>query len=134
MTPQEKARQLRPLIEKASASLSDDDALEGIELFPHYAIGVEYHMNDRFMWNEKLYKVLQDHTSSTEWAPDISPSLYVEVTPSGVIPVWRQPTGSTDAYMTGDKVHYPDEEGPVYISTMDYNVYAPDVYGWSLDI
>lgn len=21
-------------------------------------------------------------------------------------------------------------DGPVYVSTMDYNTYAPDVYGW----
>lgn len=33
--------------------------------------------------------------------------------------------------MTGDKVHYPDKDGPVYESTMDYNTYAPDVYGWA---
>ena len=34
--------------------------------------------------------------------------------------------------MTGDKVHYPTAEDPVYQSDMDYNVYAPDVYGWHL--
>lgn len=37
-----------------------------------------------------------------------------------------------DVYMTGDKVHYPDAEGPVYVSTVDNNVWAPDVYGWSV--
>ena len=129
---QERARHLRQLILKATTSLSDDDALEAIELFPHYAVGVAYHTDDRFMWNDKLYKVLLDHTSSEEWRPDTAPSLYVEVTPSGVIPVWRQPTGSTDAYMTGDKVHYPDEEGPVYVSLYDYNTWEPTAYGWDL--
>lgn len=132
MTPQEKARLLRPFIEKASASLSDEDALSAVELFPHYAIGVPYTIGERFFWHEngKLYKVLQGHTSSAEWTPDTAVSLYVEVTPPGVIPVWKQPTGAQDAYMIGDKVHYPDEEGPVYISIVDNNVWAPNVYGW----
>lgn len=128
----DKARHLRSIILKATTSLSDDDALEAVELFPHYSVGIEYKKDDRFMWAEsgKLYKVLQNHTSSAEWKPDISPSLYVEVTPSGVIPVWRQPQSAVDAYMTGDKVHYPDEDGPVYISIVDNNVWEPTVYGW----
>lgn len=134
MTYQEKARALRPLIEKAAASLSDDDALEAVELFPHYAVDIAYQTGDRFLWleNGKLYKVLQAHTSSAEWTPDTAVSLYVEVTPPGVIPVWKQPTGAQDAYMTGDKVHYPDEDGPVYVSTVDNNVWQPGVYGWDL--
>lgn len=134
MTPQEKARRLRPLIEKASASLSDEDALSAVELFPHYATGIAYQTGDRFLWEEdgKLYKVLQAHTSSAEWTPDAAVSLYVEVTPPGVIPVWKQPTGATDAYMTGDKVYYPDENGDVYISAVDNNVWQPGVYGWNL--
>ena len=128
----DKARHLRSIILKATTSLSDDDALEAVELFPHYDVDIQYKKDDRFLWtdNGKLYKVLQDHTSAAEWKPDISPSLYVEVTPSGVIPVWRQPQSAVDAYMTGDKVHYPDENGPVYISIVDNNVWEPGVYGW----
>lgn len=129
---QDRARHLRSIILKATTSLSDDDALEAVELFPHYVVNIQYKKDDRFLWtdNGKLYKVLQDHTSAAEWKPDISPSLYVEVTPSGVIPVWRQPLSAVDAYMTGDKVHYPDENGPVYISIVDNNVWEPTVYGW----
>lgn len=132
---QDHARHLRSIILKATTSLSDDDALEAVELFPHYDVNIQYKKDDRFLWtdNGKLYKVLQDHTSAAEWKPDISPSLYVEVTPSGVIPVWRQPLSAVDAYMAGDKVHYPDEEGPIYVSTVDNNVWEPGVYGWELE-
>lgn len=35
-------------------------------------------------------------------------------------------------YMTGDKVHYLTKDDPVYISNIDYNVWAPDVYGWTI--
>ena len=36
MTLIELAQKLRPLIEKAALSLSDEDALEGINLFPNW--------------------------------------------------------------------------------------------------
>ena len=129
MTPQEKARILRPIIEKAAASLSDEDALEAVELFPHYIIGHDYVVNERFVWeqNGKLYKVLQNHTSADEWTPDTAVSLYVEVTPPGVIPEWKQPVGSADAYMKDDKVRHIEK---VWISLIDNNVWEPGVYGW----
>ena len=130
MTPQEKARALRPLIEKAAVSLSDEDALDGIELFAPWAADTAYALDVRVRYNEKLYKCVQAHTSQPEWTPDGIPALWTEVAKPGEIPVWRQPTGAQDAYMMGDKVHYPDANGPVYQSILDNNIWAPDVYGW----
>ena len=132
MTPQEKARQLRPLIVKASASLSDEDALKAIELFPVWAVGETYELGIRVRYSGKLYRCEQAHTSQAEWQPTQTLALWTEVAEPGTIPVWRQPTGVQDAYMTGDKVHYPDEYGPIYISIIDANVWAPDIYGWEL--
>ena len=37
MTYTERARALRPYIEKASTSLTDEDALQAVELFPQWA-------------------------------------------------------------------------------------------------
>ena len=45
---QDHARHLRSIILKATTSLSDSDALEAVELFPHYEVGVEYKRDDRF--------------------------------------------------------------------------------------
>jgi len=66
--------------------------------------------------------------------PDATPALYTEVAKPGKIPVWRQPSGAQDAYNTGDKVHYPDADGPVYESTVDNNVWNPADYpaGWKI--
>lgn len=132
MTPQEKARQLRPLIEKAAESLPDDDALEAVELFPVWATGVSYTADERVSYAEKLYRCVQSHTSQADWTPDATPALWTEVAKPGEIPVWKQPTGAQDAYMKGDKVHYPGKDDPVYISTVDNNVWEPGVYGWDL--
>ena len=127
-----KAHLLRSLIEKAAASLSDEDALEGVELFPVWAPGVAYLVTERVRYEGQLYRCEQAHTSQEGWEPDITPAMWTPVAEPGEIPVWRQPTGAQDAYRIGDKVHYPTKDDPVYVSTIDYNTYAPDVYGWEL--
>ena len=128
----EKAYKLREMIEKAAVSLSDGDSLEAVELFPVWAVGVEYAVGVRIRYLGKLYKVVQAHTSQIDWTPDATPALYVEVAEPGTIPVWKQPTGAHDVYNKGDLVHYPAAESPVYESTIDNNSWAPDVYGWAL--
>lgn len=134
MTPQEKARALRPLIVKASASLSDEDALEAVELFAVWAADIAYTVSQRISYGDKLYRCVQAHTAQIGWEPDKTPALWTEVAKPGEIPVWRQPTGAQDAYNKGDKVHYPNADSPVYVSTIDNNVWSPDAYpqGWEV--
>lgn len=126
------ALKLRSMIEKAAASLDDKDAIEAVELFPLWAADTEYAADVRVRYADKLYRCVQAHTSQSGWTPDVTPALWTEVAKPGEIPVWRQPTGAQDAYMTGDKVHYPTADDPVYISTVDNNVWQPGVYGWEL--
>lgn len=83
MKPQEKARALRPLIEKASAFLSDEDALGAVELFPVWAVGVEYTDGKRVRDGEELFKCIQPHTSQTDWRPSITPALWQKVEKPG---------------------------------------------------
>lgn len=128
----EHAYKLRELMHKAAASLSDEDALEAVELFPVWKADTEYTVDQRIRHDGKLYRCVQAHTSQTGWEPDETPALWTEVAKPGEIPVWRQPTGTQDAYNKGDKVHYPDADGPVYESTLDSNVWEPGVYGWEL--
>lgn len=129
----ETLNRIRNLIYKASASLSDTDALNGIELFPAWKAETAYEAQQRVRYNGKLYRCEQAHTSQANWTPDATPALWTEVAEPGTIPVWKQPTGAQDAYRLGDKVKYPDENGPVYVCTIDYNIYAPNVAGWELE-
>ena len=128
----EHAYKLRELMHKASVSLTDEDALDGIELFPLWVAGVAYEVDQRIRYEDKLYRCVQAHTSQIGWEPPAVPALWTEVAKPGEIPVWRQPTGAQDAYMAGDKVHYPTADDPVYVSTVDNNVWQPGVYGWEL--
>lgn len=129
-----KAISLRAMIERSSASLSDNDALEAVELFPVWAADTEYAADVRVRYGEKLYRCVQAHTSQTGWEPDKTPALWTEVAKPGEIPVWKQPTGAQDAYNKGDRVHYPDADGPVYESLIDGNVWSPVAYpaGWEV--
>jgi hypothetical protein len=130
----EHAYKIREMLHKASASLADTDALEAIELLPAWQNDTDYVVDVRVRYDDKLYRCVQTHHSQTDWTPDATPALWTEVAKPGEIPVWRQPTGAQDAYNTGDKVHYPDADGPVYESIVDNNVWSPEDYlaGWKM--
>lgn len=124
-----KLEKLRQLIIKASASLSDTDALNGVELFAVWASDTDYAVGDRVSYEGTLYKCLTAHTSQSTWTPDASPSLWVRVDdPSIEWPEWVQPVGSTDAYAKGAKVSHNEKH---WISDTDGNVWEPGVYGWT---
>ena len=130
----EKARKLREIIEGMAVNLDDATAVESAELFPAWdGNGVTYAVDQRVRYNGVLYKVLQTHTSQSDWSPEVAPSLFARVLipDPEVIPVWVQPD-STNPYMTGDKVYYPDENGLIYESVIDNNVWSPATYpaGW----
>ena len=130
MKPQDKARHLRPLIERAAVSLPDEDALEAVELFKAWSADTAYAADERIRYDGKLYRCVQAHASQDGWEPDKTPALWTEVAKPGEIPVWRQPTGAQDAYQTGNPVLYPDENGDVWVSKVDNNTWEPGVYGW----
>lgn len=108
--------------------LTDEEALEVAVLYPTWSskMGMQVNVGERYWYDGRLWKVIQAHTVQDDWTPDVSASLFTEVSIEEW-PEWVQPTGSSDAYMTGDKVTF---DGVHYINTIDYNVYAPNVYGW----
>lgn len=132
MTLVELAQKLRPYIEKAALSLTDEDALEAANLFPNWTIGVAYKVDDRVRYEELLYKCLQAHTSQDAWTPTAAPSLWTKVLipDENEIPEWEQPD-STNAYQVGDKVMF---EGHIYESVIPNNIWSPSAYpaGWQL--
>ena len=122
-----KAKQLRALIEVLSASLSDETALTGVELFPPWSIGKAYATGDRVQHEGTLYKCVQGHTSQADWTPPATPALWTAVS-LDEYPAWVQPTGAHDAYGKGDKVTH---SGKRWTSDVDNNTWEPGVYGWT---
>ena len=119
-------------------TLTDEKAMEIATVYPAYKVGKQYKVNEMFTYglndvgDPQLYRVVQEHKSQAEWTPNTTKSLY---TPIGLndngYPVWSQPTGSHDAYNTGDIVDY---NGALYKSLIDGNVHSPQAYpqGWEL--
>jgi hypothetical protein len=111
-------------------SISDGAALKMTEVFPHWnGNSKEYVVGDKVLYNNVLYKVLQNHTSQEGWTPTSAPSLFAKVlTSEGEILDWEQPS-STNPYMKGDKVKF---NGKIYESVIDNNVWSPEAYpqGW----
>lgn len=121
------ARKLRAYIEKAALSLTDEDALDAVELYPMWKPGTAYEVDERIRHEGILYRCVQSHTSQDDWTPDKTPALWTVVS-LDEWPEWKQPTGAHDAYMKGDKVSH---NGKHWVCDMDYCTYEPGVYGWT---
>ena len=115
------------------STATDEQAFIMRYLYPEWSgESVSYKKNDRFMYHNKFYKVLQKHTSQADWTPDKTSSLYVEI--ANPVEEWldfKQPTGAHDAYTKDAKVTF---EGKHYKSLIDANTYSPTAYpqGWEL--
>ena len=118
------AEQLRRAMQLYVATLPEEKALEAVGEIISYGINS--------VGDPQLYKIVQAHTSQDNWRPDATPALYdaFGLDESGY-PLWSQPTGAHDAYNVGDIVNY---NGTLYQSTINGNVWSPDVYpaGWTV--
>ena len=124
-------------LESMAATMADGDALSVSTLWPEWSgDGVSYAADAIVRTGNQLWRCVQAHTSQADWSPEAAPSLWSRIDIAGDgVEVWTQPTGAHDAYNTGDRVHYPTASDPIYVSTIDGNVWAPDAYpqGWQLE-
>ena len=51
-----------------------------INAFDSYEVNVDYSVGDKFKYENKLYEVIEDHTSVVEWIPGNEPTKYKEIT------------------------------------------------------
>lgn len=133
MSKIQRAIALRATIEGLAENLTDEAALDSVELFPEWSgDSVEYTVGKRLRYMGELYKVLQAHTSQSNWTPAEAPSLFALIltAPDGTPQEWVQPD-STNPYMIGDRVLF---NGQVYESVIDNNIWSPTDYpaGWKL--
>lgn len=120
-----------------AATMTDEQVISVSTLWPEWsADSVSYKVDDVVQHADHLWRCEQAHTSQESWTPDAAPSLWSQIDIAGDgVEVWTQPTGAHNAYNTGDKVHYPTKDDPIYVSTIDGNVWAPTAYpqGWQLE-
>lgn len=118
------------MVEKGD--IDETTASENANMFISWSENVKYSINTLLQYNGSLYRVLQEHTSQSDWTPDKTPSLYkvLGIGENGILE-WSQPISSVDAYNIGDEVMY---NGVHYRSTIDNNVWPPEAYpqGWEV--
>lgn len=122
-----------------SKDLSKEQKDNILNQYKPYQIGKYYEENEKFTYKDKVYEVIQAHTSQTTWLPESTPALYKEYlnvkiqnqdgSKTEVVAEFKQPTGAHDAYKKGDKVLF---NGKVYKSKIDANTFSPDQFadGW----
>lgn len=104
-------------------------------LWPERKVGDTVKLKEFFWYGGELYRCNQPELTITEGqTPDMNlPALYghVSVAPDGIL-IWDADdlTGAPDIYNTGVEVHYPDADGPVYVSGRDGNTSTPGTDQW----
>lgn len=129
-----------------SGIIDEVTAAEHTEMFLPWNSNTFYHIGDirtfdietpsymdgEVIYETQLYKCLQDHAAQMGWEPNITPSLWknLSIAENG-IQEWSQPVSASDAYMAGDEVMYNKVH---YRSLIDNNVWSPDAYpqGWEI--
>lgn len=139
MTLLDKAKEFRKEFEASkkvarkyvlASEIPVDELQDLIGLYDEWKPSLSVKVGERYKHVDRLYEVIQAHSTQADWAPDKAPALFKEVTPSQdetgteIIPEWKQPTGGHDAYKKGDKVMF---NGKVYESIIDNNAYSPSV-------
>ena len=112
-----KAKLLRKLIEQLAVTLDDETALTGVELFPVWAIGRAYAVDDRVQHGGKLWRCLQAHTGQTGWEPENVPSLWTEICESHAGTLTDPIPYSGNMALEAGK--YYSQSGAVYLCTRD---------------
>lgn len=110
-----------------SASLPRVQAISVCAFYDEWSgKGVKYTKGQWLRYGDDFAYVEQDHTSQEDWTPEAAPSLYTifKLAPDG-IRIWEQPTRAENAFDTGERCHYPDADGEVWVSKIDGNTTVP---------
>ena len=80
-------QELIELLAEARVNLTDERALKFQNMYPQWVAGLAVEVGQRYQYGDRLYKVVQAHTTQADWTPDKTPDLYVlvDVTHAGTI-------------------------------------------------
>ena len=82
-----KRQDLIDLLIEGRPTLTDAKALQFMAMYPHWAEGIDVKADERYQYNDRLYKVAQAHTTQSDWTPDATPAMWtvIDVEHSGTI-------------------------------------------------
>lgn len=117
-----------------ATALTNTQLTDVRELIEDFKAGAEYEKGWIRRYEGAYYRMAQkiDSTTSTTYQPGTgTESLYtlIDLAPDG-IRVWHMPTDATNSFALGEKAHYPDADGAVYVSKRDGNTSEPGQDEW----
>lgn len=120
-------------IQTMAVSLADDQVAGISSFLRDWKEGEKFEKDEPFNHDGKTYRASQDFTGQAQYEPGGSglESLFYEIViaPDGII-VWQMPKGGHDCPNLGNKRHYPDADGPVYVSKRNGNTSEPTKDEW----
>lgn len=121
--------QIARVVTNAPASARISVPLHGLRA---WSAGISVASGDVVSREGSIYVCIQGHATQADWTPAATPALWrlVRAPGDGAIPAWRQPLGAHDSYALGARVTH---QGHVWRSTINNNVWAPGVYGWTME-
>ena len=126
----ERARQLRAMIEAASANLSDADASTSAELFPRLKQdGSLVSVGTRINWNGTIKRAAVDLWDRSENNPDNAPTLWEDIGYRDGIRIIPETITAGTAFAKDELGWWGDT---LYQSLLDANVWTPEqnASGW----
>ena len=83
----QQAHDIRASMDAAAIVLTDEQAESAPRIYPTWSAGLSVKAGDRLYYpsTDRLYKVVSDHTTQSDWTPDAVPALYsvIDVAHSG---------------------------------------------------
>ena len=119
-------------VEQAEIGIIDDNtALQHKGLFEVWRAGAECAVGSMRRYGEKLYKCLQAHTTQSDWTPDATPALWVEIAAPNEYREIKDNMLPTEAFALGETGWYKEKDN-LWKSLIDANTYTPESYpaGW----
>ena len=77
----QQAQAIRDSMDAAAIALTDEQAVKSPRLYPTWAAELAVKAGDRLYYpaTDRLYKVVSDHTTHSDWTPDAVPALYTAI-------------------------------------------------------
>lgn len=74
-----KRQNLIDLLVEVRPNLPDNLALKYTAMYPSWSAGITVSEGQRYQYNDRLYKVIQAHTTQADWTPDITPAMWTVI-------------------------------------------------------
>lgn len=124
----------RMAVAPMTVNMTDTEVASVSSLLSEWKVGVHYDKGESFTYQGKVYRAAQEIPSAQEiYKPGDTgvESLYtlIELAEDG-IRVWKKVTDATNSFALGEKCHYPDANGVIYVSKRDGNDSEPGKDEW----